>query len=78
MSQGKAAWSIQAKGNQHYNYSYWPAGSVIDIANEDFTLSQRSINKALASIKIPALPLQRFGSILTNAKLRSLIQKLCV
>ena len=69
---------LKAKGNQHYNYSYWPAGSVIDIANEDFTLSQRSINKALASIKIPALPLQRFGSILTNAKLRSLIQAMCL
>jgi len=30
-----------------YSYSYWPAGSVIDIKNNDFTLSQRSISQAL-------------------------------
>ncbi|WP_064663870.1 cyanophycinase [Pseudoalteromonas sp. MQS005] len=61
-----------------YSYSYWPAGSVIDIKNNDFTLSQRSISQALPAIKIPPLPIQRFGSILTDAKLRSLTQAMCL
>ncbi len=61
-----------------YSYSYWPAGSVIDIKNNDFTLSQRSISQALPVIKIPPLPVQRFGSILTDAKLRSLTQAMCL
>lgn len=61
-----------------YSYSYWPAGSVIDIKNNDFTLSQRSISQALPAIKIPPLPVQRFGSILTDAKLRSLTQAMCL
>ncbi|GAA73211.1 cyanophycinase [Pseudoalteromonas sp. BSi20439] len=61
-----------------YLFSYWPAGSVIDIKNNDFTLSQRSISQALPAIKIPPLPIQRFGSILTQAKLRSLTQAMCL
>ncbi|QBJ62545.1 cyanophycinase [Pseudoalteromonas sp. DL-6] len=61
-----------------YSYSYWPVGSVIDIKNNDFTLSQRSISQALPAIKIPPLPVQRFGSILTDAKLRSLTQAMCL
>ena len=61
-----------------YSYSYWPAGSVIDIKNNDFTLSQRSISQALPAIKIPPLPVQRFGSILMDAKLRSLTQAMCL
>ncbi|MDN3414116.1 MULTISPECIES: cyanophycinase [unclassified Pseudoalteromonas] len=61
-----------------YSYSYWPAGSVIDIKNNDFTLSQRSISQALPAIKIPPLPVQRFGNILTDAKLRSLTQAMCL
>lgn len=61
-----------------YSYSYWPVGSVIDIKNNDFTLSQRSISQALPAIKIPPLPVQRFGSILTQAKLRSLTQAMCL
>jgi len=51
---------------------------VIDIKNNDFTLSQRSISQALPAIKIPPLPIQRFGSILTDAKLRSLTQAMCL
>ena len=61
-----------------YSYSYWPVGSVIDIKNNDFTLSQRSISQALPAIKIPPLPVQRFGSILMDAKLRSLTQAMCL
>lgn len=61
-----------------YSYSYWPTGSVIDITNNTFTLSERTIEQALPAIKIPPLPVQRFGSILTNSKLRSLTQAMCL
>ncbi|KTD96023.1 MULTISPECIES: hypothetical protein [unclassified Pseudoalteromonas] len=63
---------------QEYRYSYWPAGSVIDVSNNSFTLSERTLGKKLPSIKIPPLPVQRFGSILTDAKLRSLTQAMCL
>ncbi len=69
---------LTAQGKQQYSYSYWPAGSVIDINDHTFSLSQRSISQALAPIKIPSLPLQRFGSILTAGKLRSLTQAMCL
>lgn len=61
-----------------YNYSYWPAGSVIDIKNNKFSLSERTVNQALPSIKIPPLPVQRFGGILYGSKLRSLTQAMCL
>ncbi|MBG9991552.1 cyanophycinase [Pseudoalteromonas sp. NZS37] len=61
-----------------YSYSYWPTGSVIEITNNTFTLSKRTIDEALPAIKIPPLPVQRFGSILTNSKLRSLTQAMCL
>jgi cyanophycinase-like exopeptidase len=73
----KSTGQAQAK-TKTYSYSYWPVGSVIDIKNNDFTLSQRSISQALPAIKIPPLPVQRFGSILTQAKLRSLTQAMCL
>ncbi|XQF89967.1 hypothetical protein ACOBV8_15415 [Pseudoalteromonas espejiana] len=61
-----------------YNYSYWPAGSVINITNNIFSLSERTISQALPSVKIPPLPVQRFGNILTDTKLRSLTQAMCL
>jgi cyanophycinase-like exopeptidase len=64
--------------SNNYRYSYWPASSVIDITNNTFTLSERTIEQALPAIKIPPLPVQRFGSILTNSKLRSLTQAMCL
>ncbi|MFP3534629.1 hypothetical protein SB763_35350, partial [Burkholderia sp. SIMBA_042] len=36
------------------------------------------ISQALPAIKIPPLPVQCFGSILTQAKLRSLTQAMCL
>ncbi len=64
--------------SNNYRYSYWPASSVIDITNNTFTLSERTIEQALPAIKIPPLPVQRFSSILTNSKLRSLTQAMCL
>ncbi|ATG78024.1 cyanophycinase [Pseudoalteromonas sp. 1_2015MBL_MicDiv] len=64
--------------SKSYSYSYWPTGSVIDITNNTFTLSDRTISQALPAIKIPPLPVQRFGAILTNSKLRSLTQAMCL
>ncbi|GAA60474.1 secreted cyanophycinase [Pseudoalteromonas sp. BSi20652] len=64
--------------SKSYGYSYWPTGSVINITNNMFTLSERTIDEALPAIKIPPLPVQRFGSILTNSKLRSLTQAMCL
>lgn len=61
-----------------YYYSYWPAGSVIDIKNNKFSLSERTLSQALPSVKIPPLPVQRFSNILTDAKLRSLTQAMCL
>ncbi|KAA1160053.1 cyanophycinase [Pseudoalteromonas distincta] len=72
-NQGKAQ-----PNSKSYSYSYWPTGSVIDITNNTFTLSARTIDEALPAIKIPPLPVQRFGSILTNSKLRSLTQAMCL
>ncbi|KAA1155624.1 cyanophycinase [Pseudoalteromonas sp. FUC4] len=66
------------KNANNYRYSYWPTGSVIDITNNTFTLSERTISQALPEIKMPPLPVQRFGSILTNSKLRSLTQAMCL
>ncbi|MEM5534464.1 cyanophycinase [Pseudoalteromonas arctica] len=64
--------------SKSYSYSYWPTSSVIEITNSTFTLSKRTIDEALPAIKIPPLPVQRFGSILTNSKLRSLTQAMCL
>jgi len=64
--------------SKSYSYSYWPTNSVIEITNNTFTLSARTIDEALPAIKIPPLPVQRFGSILTNSKLRSLTQAMCL
>ena len=64
--------------SKSYSYSYWPTSSVIEITNNTFTLSKRTIDEALPAIKIPPLPVQRFGSILTNSKLRSLTQAMCL
>ncbi|WMS89605.1 cyanophycinase [Pseudoalteromonas sp. HL-AS1] len=72
-NQGKAQ-----PGSKGYSYSYWPTSSVIEITNNTFTLSARTIDEALPAIKIPPLPVQRFGSILTNSKLRSLTQAMCL
>lgn len=72
-NQGKA----QPESKSH-SYSYWPTNSVIEITNNTFTLSARTIDEALPAIKIPPLPVQRFGSILTNSKLRSLTQAMCL
>ena len=63
---------------QALTYSYWPAGSVLDISNNGFSLSERSIASALAAINIPALPKQRFAGILQDSKLRSLTQAMCL
>ncbi|MBH0029668.1 cyanophycinase [Pseudoalteromonas sp. SWYJZ98] len=64
--------------SKSYSYSYWPTSSVIEITNNTFTLSARTIDEALPAIKIPPLPVQRFSSILTNSKLRSLTQAMCL
>ncbi|WP_232224799.1 cyanophycinase [Pseudoalteromonas sp. S3431] len=72
-NQGKAQ-----PNSKSYSYSYWPTGSVIDITNNTFTLSDRTISQALPAIKIPPLPVQRFSAILKNSKLRSLTQAMCL
>ncbi len=72
-NQGKAQ-----SESKSYSYSYWPTSSVIEITNNTFTLSARTIDETLPAIKIPPLPVQRFGSILTNSKLRSLTQAMCL
>ncbi|WP_165726156.1 cyanophycinase [Pseudoalteromonas sp. SA25] len=72
-NQGKAQ-----SESKSYSYSYWPTSSVIEITNNMFTLSARTIDETLPAIKIPPLPVQRFGSILTNSKLRSLTQAMCL
>jgi hypothetical protein len=41
-------------------------------------VSERTITEALPAIKIPSLPMQRFTSIFTDAKLRSLTQAMCL
>lgn len=74
---GVAHLSSQQKANS-YNYSYWPARSVITITDNGFSLSERTISQALSPVKIPPLPVQRFANILTNSKLRSLTQAMCL
>lgn len=61
-----------------FNYSYWPVGSIIDITAKGYKVSSRTIENALPSIEIPKLPTQRFMDILTDTKLRSLAQALCL
>lgn len=63
---------------QSYRYSYWPSGSVFNYNKQRFSLNQRSTENALPNIKIPSLPMQRFNNILTDNKLRSLTQALCL
>ncbi len=58
--------------------SYWPAGTVVDVKDQGFYFSKRTIDKALANINIPPLPMQRFANIFSNAKLRSLVQAMCL
>ncbi|WP_289096227.1 cyanophycinase [uncultured Pseudoalteromonas sp.] len=58
--------------------SYWPAGAVIDVTKDGFNLAKRTVDNALPSIKIPPLPMQRFGTIFSDAKLRSLVQAMCL
>ncbi|WP_404344196.1 cyanophycinase [Pseudoalteromonas mariniglutinosa] len=69
---------LQAKQQQQFSYSYWPAGTIIDITDNRFTISQRSKDNALPAIELPPLPLQRFDALLTAAKLRSLTQAMCL
>lgn len=69
---------LSRNSQQQYNYSYWPVGAVIEMQKGKFKLSQRSIDNALPTIKIPALPMQRFSNILSDAKLRSLTQAMCL
>ena len=45
---------------------------------DGFTLAKRTVDNALPSIKIPPLPMQRFGTIFSDAKLRSLVQAMCL
>ena len=61
-----------------FRYSYWPAGTVIDITATGFKLNQRTLDNVLPAIKMPPLPMQRFSNILTDAKLRSLTQAMCL
>lgn len=63
---------------QSFRYSYWPSGSVFHYAKQVFSLNQRSAENALPNIKLPSLPMQRFNNILTDNKLRSLTQALCL
>ena len=69
---------LQSKIKQQFKFSYWPAGAVIEMKDNIFSLSQRSIDNALSVIKMPPLPMQRFSNILTNGKFRSLTQSLCL
>ena len=61
-----------------FHYSYWPAGAVIDVTATGFKLNQRTLDNVLPEIKMPPLPMQRFSNILTDAKLRSLTQAMCL
>ena len=69
---------VKSKAKQQFQFDYWPSGAVIEIKNDAFLLSQRSINNALPAIKMPPLPMQRFSNILMDAKLRSLTQAMCL
>jgi len=66
------------EGKAPFNYSYWPVGSVIDVTPQGYKVSNRTVESALASVDIPKLPTQRFMDILTDTKLRSLTQALCL
>lgn len=61
-----------------FNYSYWPAGTRVNITKDGFSINDRTIAQALPAMKIPPLPMQRFTTIFTDAKLRSLTQAMCL
>ncbi|MBQ4834509.1 cyanophycinase [Pseudoalteromonas sp. MMG010] len=63
---------------QQYRYSYWPSKTVLQPHASAFKLSKRSIDNALGNIKIPPLPSQRFKNILSDSRLRSLTQAMCL
>lgn len=69
---------LTANTEQNFSYSYWPSSSVFHYSNKVFSLNKRSAENALPNIKIPSLPTQRFSNILTNNKLRSLTQAMCL
>ncbi|MCF7499619.1 cyanophycinase [Pseudoalteromonas sp. L1] len=69
---------IQSEGENKGLIDYWPTGAVIEVKDNDFTLSKSSTDKALPTIKIPPLPMQRFGNIFEAEKLRSLLQAICL
>ena len=69
---------LQPRSQHVVEYAYWPAGAVIDVTENGFALSQRSIKGALTPIAIPALPAQRFNELLNDGKLRSLTQAMCL
>jgi hypothetical protein len=70
--------NLRAQAAMQYQYSYWPVGAVIEQTDTTFVLSQRSKNNALASVKIPPLPIQRFSDIFKDSRLRSLTQAMCL
>ena len=69
---------VQSDAKNSGAISYWPAGTVIDVTKDGFNLAKRTVDNALPSIKIPPLPMQRFGTIFSDAKLRSLVQAMCL
>ncbi len=68
----------KANNGDSFDYSYWPAGTVIDVTTSGYKISARTRDNALPKIDIPKLPSQRFMNILTDNKLRSLTQALCL
>lgn len=69
---------VQSDAKNKGVISYWPAGAIIDVTKDGFSLAKRTVDNALPSIKIPRLPIQRFGTIFSDAKLRSLVQAMCL
>ncbi|MCG9709635.1 cyanophycinase, partial [Pseudoalteromonas sp. Isolate3] len=69
---------VQSDAKNSGAISYWPVGTVIDVTKDGFNLAKRTVDNALPSIKIPPLPMQRFGTIFSDAKLRSLVQAMCL
>lgn len=69
---------LKSLAKQQFQFNYWPSGAVVEMKKYGFILSKRSIDKALPTVKIPALPMLRFDKILTDAKLRSLTQAMCL
>ena len=69
---------VQSDAKNSGVISYWPAGAVIDVTKDGFNLAKRTVDNALPNIKIPPLPMQRFGTIFSDAKLRSLVQAMCL